>query len=632
MAKSKTSGRRGFLRGAAGAAVGAARFIGSTSTGMAQQVRAAAKPAEGEAVGGAPVEVNQKQGSDFMLDVYKSLGFEYFFCLPGGGTGIQESVVNYGRNKDPQYMLVMHEESGAAMCNGYAKIEGKPAMMCGHGTVGLQHAVMGIYDAYCDRVPVYMTIGNSLEPRSEVGGVHSAHDPAAIVRDMTKYDAAPVTLDRFAEEAVRCYKFAMTPPTMPICLTMDEELQTKPIPADTNLRIPKLGAMNPPAGDSAAVAAAAKMLVEAENPVIVVSRAARTANGMKLLVELAETLQCAVIDQHRRMNFPTRHPLNMTILTEAAARPTAVPASLNADVVMGLEPSDFYYTVRGLMNKAKPPKLITITSLDLFHKSNFNDTQQYRDVDLSIAADTEATLPDLIEACKKLATPDKRRAWQARAAKMLDLQRAGFDKARVDASYGWDVSPISTPRLSMELYSQIKNEDWSLVSETYWIQDWPLRLWDFKNHYQYIGGAGGEGVGYQAPASIGAALANRKHGRLTVSIQPDGDLMIANGCLWTAAHYKIPILILMHNNRAYHNELMGIQRTASRRSRGIDNVHLCARIEDPFIDFAKVAQGLGVEAEGPIDDPAKLQAAIARGIQVVKSGRPYLIDTITQPR
>src|SRR5262249_2137662 len=155
---------------------------------------------------------------------------------------------------------------------------------------------------FCDRVPVYMVIGNSLEPRSEVGGVHSAHDPAAIVRDMTKYDAAPVALDRFAEEAVRCYKFAMTPPTMPICLTMDEELQTKPIPANENLRIPKLGNMNPPAGDSGAVAAAAKMLVDAENPVIVVSRAARSANGMKLLVELAETLQCAVIDQHRRMN------------------------------------------------------------------------------------------------------------------------------------------------------------------------------------------------------------------------------------------------------------------------------------------------------------------------------------------
>jgi acetolactate synthase-1/2/3 large subunit len=164
------------------------------------------------------------------------------------------------------------------------------------------------------------------------------------------------------------------------------------------------------------------------------------------------------------------------------------------------------------------------------------------------------------------------------------------------------------------------------------VRDWPLRLWDFKEHYQYIGGAGGEGVGYQAPAAIGAALANKKHGRFTVAIQPDGDLMIANGCLWTAAHYQIPILILMHNNRAYHQELMGIQSTAAQRSRGVENAHLCARIDNPDIDYAKLAQSMGVAAEGPIEDPQKLAPAIRRGIAAVKRGEPYLIDTVTQPR
>jgi len=634
MSKSKRSAgdRRNFLKGAA---VGAAALIAKPPIAAAQQVRAAARPAEADATASTEsvdVRSNEKPGSDFMLDVFKSLGFEYFFCLPGGGTGIQESVVNYGGNKDPQYILVMHEESGAAMANGYAKIEGKPAMICGHGTVGLQHAVMGIYDAFCDRVPVYVVIGNSLEPRGEVGGVHSAHDPASLVRDMTKFDTAPVALDRFAAEAVRAYKFAMTPPTMPVVLTMDEELQAKPVPNGMDMRIPKLGAMAPPAGDSGAVLAAAKMLVAAENPVIVASRCARTPNGMKLLVELAETLQAAVIDQHRRMNFPTRHPLNQTLSSPPAARPIPVPAALEADVILGLEASDFYDTVRPLMRAAKPPKLITITAGDLFHKSNYNDFQQYRDVDLGIAADAEATLPDLIEACKRLITDDRKRAFQARGAKLAELSRKAAEKARFDASFGWDASPISTARLSMELYSQIKNEDWSLVSEGYWIRDWPLRLWNFDKHYQYIGGAGGEGVGYQAPASIGAALANKKHGRLSVSIQPDGDLMIANGCLWTAAHYKIPLLMLMHNNRAYHNELMSIQSTAVRRNRGIDRAHLCAGIESPFIDYAKVAQGLGVRGEGPIEDPQLVAAAIRRGIEVVKSGEPYLIDTVTQPR
>src|SRR5712691_841799 len=260
MANKKTfTGRRRFLKGAAAGA--AALVAAKPPVAAAQQVRAAAKPAENEATASAAeVSSNEKQGSDFMLDVFKSLGFEYFFCLPGGGTGIQESVVNYGGNKDPQYILVMHEESGAAMANGYAKIEGKPAMICGHGTVGLQHAVMGIYDAFCDRVPVYVVIGNSLEPRSEVGGVHSAHDPASLVRDMTKWDDAPASLARFAESAVRAYKLAMTPPMMPVVLTMDEPMQERPIPnGGAGLRIPKVGTMAPPAGDSASVAQAARM-------------------------------------------------------------------------------------------------------------------------------------------------------------------------------------------------------------------------------------------------------------------------------------------------------------------------------------------------------------------------------------
>lgn len=625
------SNRRRFLQ--QGAVVGASALLAKSPIAVAQQLRSSA-PQAGASSADSPSSITvqslEKPGSDFMLDVFKSLGFEYFFCLPGGGTGIQESVINYGGNKDPQYILVMHEESGVAMANGYAKIEGKPAMMCAHGTVGLQHATMALYDAFCDRVPVYMVIGNQLDPRSEVGWVHSAQDPAALVRDLTKWDAAPASLARFAEEAVRGYKFAMTPPTMPIVLTLDEKLQNQPVPP--GLRVPKVGTMAPPAGDSEAVAEAAKMLVSAESPVLVASRCARTAKGMKLLVELAETLQAPVIDQHRRLNFPTRHPLNQTLLAAPAGKPNLVPAVLQPDVVLGLESSDFYDTVRPLMQASTPPKLITISAVDLFHKSNYNDYQEFRDVDLAIAADAETTLPDVIEACKRLITGDRRRAFQARGAKLSESSRQAQEKARADASYGWDASPISTPRLSMELYAQIKNEDWSLVTESFWVREWPLRLWNFEKHYQYIGGAGGEGVGYAAPAAIGAALANKKHGRLTVAIQPDGDLMIANGCLWTAAHYQIPILILMHNNRAYHQELMEIQSTAARRSRGVDNVHLCARIENPHIDYAKLSQGLGVAAEGPIEDPQKLSAAIRRGVAAVKRGEPYLIDTVTQPR
>jgi thiamine pyrophosphate-dependent acetolactate synthase large subunit-like protein len=207
-----------------------------------------------------------------------------------------------------------------------------------------------------------------------------------------------------------------------------------------------------------------------------------------------------------------------------------------------------------------------------------------------------------------------------------------LEQNRTNATYAWDASPISTARMSAELWAQIKNEDWSLVSDTIWISYWPLRLWDFDKHYHYIGGAGGEGVGYMAPAALGAAVANKKHGRLSVCIQSDGDLMMAPGCLWTAAHHKIPMLTLMHNNRAYHMEIMQLQRMANQHNRGIDTCDIGTTIKDPNIDYAQMARSMGVEAEGPISDPSALGPAIKRGIAAVKRGNPYLIDVITQPR
>ncbi len=379
----------------------------------------------------------------------------------------------------------------------------------------------------------------------------------------------------------------------------------------------------------------ARMLVAADNPVIVTSRSARTPAGLMLLVELAETLGAGVIDQQRRMNFPSRHPLNQTQRSRAAIA--------SSDLILGLEVYDFFGVVHTLGGQVevvpksiiKPgTKLVSISSSDLFYKSNYQNFQRYQDVDLSIAADAEATLPALIEAVKRLLTDDRKQAIQARTAKLAQASRQALEQTRTAASYAWDASPVSTARLSAELWGQIKNEDWSLVSDPFWVSNWPLRLWDFTKHYQFIGGAGGEGVGYLAPAALGAAIANKKHGRLSVSIQSDGDLMMANGVLWTAAHHRVPLLTVMHNNRAYHQEIMQLQRVANQHNRGvdIDKCRIGTEIANPNIDYAMLAKSMGVQAEGPISDPKELSAAIQRGIRVVKGGDPYLIDVITQPR
>jgi thiamine pyrophosphate-dependent acetolactate synthase large subunit-like protein len=622
-------GRRGFLKGAALAA--------SAPIAIAQQVCVAAQANVIEnAASAADPRITERPGADFMMDVFKALNFEYCFAMPGSSfAGIHESMINYGGNSAPEYITCCNEESSVAMASGYFKIEGKPAMVCAHGTVGLQHATMAIYDAFCDRVPVYVVLGNTLDAAhrgSEVIWLHSVQDAASMVREITKWDDTPQSLQHFAESAVRAYKLMMTPPTMPVVLTVDTELQENAIPAGERLRIPRVTLAAPPQGESGAVAEAAKMLVAAENPVIVASRAARTPSGLKLIVELAETLQAGVVDQHRRMNFPSRHPLNQTLRAAVSGRPTTGAPVMEADVVLALESSDLYSTVRQARQRNSVLKIISISSLDLNHKSNYQDFMRFTDVDLSIAADAEVTLPLLIEAVKRLLTDDRKRAFQARGAKLAQACQQAQEKARADASYGWDASPISTARLSAELWAQIKKEDWSLLSDTFWIREWPQRLWNFDKHYQYIGGSGSEGVGYMAPATVGAALANKKHGRLSVAIQTDGDLMVANGVLWTAAHHRIPLLTVMHNNRAYHQEVMGIQGLANRHNRGIDRIHIGTKIDNPDIDYAKLAQSMGVRAEGPISEPKELAAAIRRGIDVVKRGEPYLIDTVTQPR
>jgi acetolactate synthase-1/2/3 large subunit len=641
-------GRRGFLKRAA---AGAAALVANPAGLKAQEAQAqtkspatslpSARLAAAETTPPPPrvdVYTTDRPGSDFMVDVIKTLGFEYVCANPGSSfRGLHESFVNYGNNKMPELLTCCHEESSVAMAHGYAKIEGKPLMIMAHGTVGLQHASMAIYNAFADRVPVYIVLGNIADGswrRSDVEWAHSVQDAASMVRDYTKFDDAPVSLGQFAESAVRAYKIMMTPPMEPVVIVADAVLQEEPMSESDrrSARIPKLTLSSPPAGDSGAVAEAARMLVAAEDPVIIAGRAARTPAGLKLLIELAELLQAPVQDRRFRMNFPSSHPLygGGNIAT--------------ADVIMALEVPDFWMSTHtmtpvnrmGMESRSitKPgAKLITIYSGDLAEKSNYQDLGRYTEVDLAIAADAEATLPYLIEACRRLITTDRKRAFSERGAKYAEAAKRTKEQAIEQAAFGWDSSPITTARVSAEIWNQIRNEDWSLLSDVNpFFSNWPTRLWDFEKHHNYIGGHGAYGVGYGAPAATGAALANRKYGRISVNIQCDGDLNYAPAVLWTAAHHHIPLLSIMHNNRAYHQELMYIEDMAARAQRGVDTAKVGTGLFDPNIDYAMLAKAYGVYSAGPIENANDLGPAIKKAIDVVKKGEPALIDVITQPR
>src|SRR5918997_1163850 len=409
--------RRKFLTGAAvagAAAVTVPPMVDSSARAQGALAPSKAQPpsaAEMRAEMGTPVALNVngggRPGSDFMVDVIRALGIEYVATNPASSCrGLHESINNYAMNESPELLTALHEESATAMAHGYAKVTGKPMGLLFHGTVGVQHAAMALYNAYCDRVPMVMLSGNHIDAADRLPGVpttHAAQDSLAIVRDFTKWDDQPASLQAYAEAMVRAYRIAMTPPMGPVAISIDGHLQEHPVPDGKQLKIPKLALSAPPQGETSAVREAAKLLVEAERPIIVVDRAVRTPAGQGLLVQLAETLNAAVIDQLGRQNFPSRHHLNQS------ARGTRTTIG-EADVILGLELTDFWGTVNSFMDNPEQvqssrikegTKLISITAKDLYVRANYQDFQRFQSVDIPIAADVEAPLPELIEEVQK---------------------------------------------------------------------------------------------------------------------------------------------------------------------------------------------------------------------------------------
>jgi thiamine pyrophosphate-dependent acetolactate synthase large subunit-like protein len=318
-----------------------------------------------------------------------------------------------------------------------------------------------------------------------------------------------------------------------------------------------------------------------------------------------------------RVNFPSRHPL-------------AGSGDGEPDLILGLEPGGGFFP--GGDGGPASARRVSITTRELLATHNFNVLGYDIPGDVVLAGDGEASLPYLIEEVRKLMTADHRRRFEERGRKHAAANHQARLANIARAQLGWDASPIAMGRVCAELWPMIENEDWSLVGPQTFAGGWPARLWNVHKHYHYIGEQGAGGMGYGAPASVGAALANRKHGRLSINLQTDGDLNYGPGVLWTAAHHKIPLLSIMHNNRGYHQEVMFIAQQASERNRGQDRAHIGTRLIDPNIDYAGMAKAYGVYAEGPIMDPKEITPALKRGLERVKRGEPVLLDMVTQPR
>jgi acetolactate synthase-1/2/3 large subunit len=575
--------------------------------------------------------VPQKYGSDVIVDLLQAFGIEYVALNPGATyRGLHDSLVNYGGGK-PEIILCTHEKVAVNVAHGYAKTTGRPMGAIVHDVVGLLHSTMGVYYAHLDRIPLLLLGATGpldrRRRRPAIDWIHTAQVQGEAVRNFTKWDDQPATVADFPNSFARAYRIATTEPAGPVYLCYDAGLQEdeleKPIAIDD---VASAARPTPVQADPEALAKAADLVARAKRPVIVTEFTGRHADAVPELVGLAEEIAAAVVDLHGRINIPNRHPLNLS----------GGNALKDADLVIALDVGDLHRALNELdrdsaerVKRSRVPAgtpIVDIGLSELRQSQWAEDRGEFQPVTLSIVADTRLALPAL------RALVAERSAAGDRAARRKEIgaaHNALRDKWEREAKTDWGASPMTAPRLALQIWDAIKNEDWVLTANT--LEDWTLRLWDLDSPKRHPGRSFGTGT--QIGVSLGVGLAYRGTDTIVVDVQPDGDLMYDPGALWTAANSRIPLLVVMYNNRAYYNDFEHQIRVAGHRGTPVENARVGQEIDDPAPDFAALAKSFGWYAEGPIADPDAAGPAIKRALAHVKEKRmPALVDTIVRRR
>lgn len=573
------------------------------------------------------------------MEVFRKYEIPYAAFNPGASfRGIHDSLVNYLGNKSPQLLQCNHEEISVAIAHGYAKASGKPMIAITHNVVGLQHATMAIHNAWCDRIPVIVIGGTGpmshANRRPGSDWVHTALVQGNLVRDYVKWDDQPSDLESVPQSFARAYQLATTEPTGPVYVCYDAALQEQECDSFPELPDPKhYQSPAAPTASPQTIERIAEDLFKAKFPVIIADRLGRSAVAYEALLGLAELLMIPVIDKGMRHNFPNQHPLAVTEITEEVLE--------QADYILALDVMDLYgglHTVDRLSRETAPMfpngTAITHVTLDSYLVASWSqDYYQLQATDCLVSADTSIFMPQLTEKCAELIKLPAYSAvaktikahsgkWQSRLEDLRAQWIAQAEKQRPE-------TPIALSTLAMAVWNVIQDQPWILANGI--LNRWVQRLWNIERQDQYLGKHPGGGLGYGIGAAIGVALAHPDH--LCVNLQGDGDFLYTPTALWTAVHHKIPLLTIMANNRSYYNsEDHGI-KIAAHRGRPVENAYLGNRIEDPAIDFAQLAQSMGVYAEGPILTSKDIEPALRRALHVIKTERrPTLVDVVTQNR
>jgi thiamine pyrophosphate-dependent acetolactate synthase large subunit-like protein len=578
-------------------------------------------------------------GSDLIVELMRRCGVEYAALNPGATfRGIHDSLVNYAGNRSPELILCTHEEIAVATAHGYAKAAHRPMVALVHDVVGLQHASMAIFNAWCDREPVLVVGGtgpmDAAQRRPWIDWVHTAHLQANLVRDYVKWDDQPTSLAAIPESFYRAYRLAVQEPQGPVYLCYDAALQEAKLepPVDVPdpqryLRTTRL------APEEDAVEQLARWLVESEFPVLLADRAGRFPDAVASLVELAEALGAAVVDTGRRHSFPADHPLDCSDSREEVLG--------RADFVLALEVYDLAGALRGPVDRttrqARPllrtdARVAHVTVADLHARGWVHDTNQLQPTDLTVVAEVGVTLPLLVERVRRrLGSAPGAAAREHRRRFVEELHQQARRRAEEVLRQRWDARPISLPRLAYEVGQVLRGVPWQLANGR--LGGWPRRLWPFREPDCFLGYNEGAGLGYGMGVSLGACLANRTTGRLVVNLQSEGDFLYTPGALYTASAHRLPVLVVLVNNRSYYNDEEHQEEVARARGRPVENKGVGIRLDNPDVDYRRLAESFGVYAEGRVEHPEDLAPALQRALRVCTEERqPALVEVLCAPR
>ncbi len=553
-------------------------------------------------------------GSDAVAETLRALDIEYIAINPGASyRGLHDSLVNFLGNERPQMLLCLHEEAAVAIAHGYAKVTGRAMAAAVHSNVGLFHATMAIFNAWCDRMPM-VVIGatgpvDAMKRRPWIDWIHTARDQGAIVRGYTKWDDQPASPGAACESIVRAAWIANTAPQGPTYVVLDAEMQeaklAEPVAVPDAARLAPAVAAGAP---SAAIAQAAHMLKSARHPVILAGRASRRLDAWNARVGIAEHLNARVLtDIKVGAAFPTDHPLHAGEPAMLMPAGDAAKAIASADVVLSLDWVDVAGALRA--SGAKPEaKIIQISADHRLHNGWSMDYQALAPADLFIACDPDDAVIAMAETMG--AAPAKRVV------------------AMAPAIVPPDSGALSVEHLAMTLRRALGERT---VSLTHLPLSWNGAWWPLRHPLDYLGSDGGGGVGGGPGISVGAALALKGANRMAVAICGDGDFLMGVTALWTAVHYRIPLLIVVANNRSFFNDELHQERVARMRDRPVENKWIGQRMTDPEIDLAALARAQGAQGFGPIETLAAMEGAFAKAIAAVEAGGVAVVDVRVEP-